>query len=179
MQRWIACPSLDHLHNIYIQLQYWRALEQHTFKFEKPFTIYSDSRKSNYFTLIPKPARRVMNKLNEVMYDAHTDLKIPSKNESVLKHMSLLHLQNLTDWTYKWICNLWYKHYFCSAAIDEIYQKDNDDSMIALKANDMYSVWSVCVSYVMYNTSDDTQWALLFDTMPFIWALLSLCISME
>ena len=74
------------------------------------------------------------------MYDAHTDLKIPSKKESVLKHMSLLHLQNLTDWTYKWIYNLWYKYYCSSAAIVEIYLESNDDSIIAHKANVMYSV---------------------------------------
>ena len=74
------------------------------------------------------------------MYDAHTDLKIPSKKESVLKHMSLLHHQNLTDWTYKWICDVWCKYYFRSAAIDEIYLENNDDSIMAHKANVMYSV---------------------------------------
>jgi hypothetical protein len=74
------------------------------------------------------------------MYDAHTDFKIPSRNESVLKHISILHHQNLTDWTYKWICNVWYKYYFSSVAIDQIYLENNADSMIAHIVNVMYSI---------------------------------------
>ena len=54
--------------------------------------------------------------------------------------MYLLHHQNPTDWTYKWICNVWCKYYFRSAAIDEIYLENNDDSIMAHKANVMYSV---------------------------------------
>ena len=51
--------------------------------------------------------------------------------------MYLLHHQNPTDWTYKWICNLWYKYYFSSAAIDEIYLENNVDRLIVRKANVM------------------------------------------
>jgi hypothetical protein len=80
--------------------------------------------------------------MKQIMCDAHAGQKKQNKNESELKHMSPLHHQNLTDWTYKWICNLWYKYCFSNAAIDEIYLENNVDSVIVRKAYVMYSVWT-------------------------------------
>ena len=58
----------------------------------------------------------------------------------MLKHMSVFHHYNMTDWTHKWICNVRYKYYFSSAAIDEIYLENNDDTSIVYKAYVMHSV---------------------------------------
>jgi hypothetical protein len=74
------------------------------------------------------------------MYDARADLKKQNKYDGVLKHKSFFQYQNLTDWTYKWLYNLWYKYYFSSAAIDEICLESNYDSIVAHRANVMYSV---------------------------------------
>ena len=40
------------------------------------------------------------------------------------------------------MCNVWCKYYFRSAALDEIYGKDKDVSLIVHDANVMYSVWT-------------------------------------
>jgi hypothetical protein len=69
-------------------------------------------------------------------------MPLQNKYESVLKHMSPLHHHNMTDWTYKWLCNVRYKYYFSSAAIDEIYLENHDDCMIFRKVIDVFRVWT-------------------------------------